>query len=425
MKLGERGVKQSVGRERSGGSSHVARMIRRVAAAVAPGKVYSSFFRFRMALRSETVNRVEPRVSDRKQKTAPLSIRNVPVHAARLFFAACAAVLFVLVSAGMVPTALRAIAHPHDDESTANAKADALLLPDSSKPTFTLDDAALKKPVTVIAYGDMRFTNIREKVASDPKVRMELVRRIAEERPDVLLMNGDVVWHGGNAKDYLVFEEETRLWRDEKLAVFPALGNHEFSGCEPATCLKNWWDTFPALKGRRWYSVRVGTAIQAFALDTDDSLEPGSRQIKWLTSQLDSLPQGIQFVIIALHHPPVADPNPGRSASHNPRPNEIALRNYLRVAAAAQSAKIVVVAGHIHNYERFYQDSVMYIVSGGGGAMPYPVIRTPGDLYKDAKFPNYNYVEFVLDGTTLRGTMYRLSSMGEWEAKDTFQVDYH
>jgi hypothetical protein len=317
------------------------------------------------------------------------------------------------------------VAKAENSKTAAKVDPDSMLLPDSPKPTFALDDAALKKPVTLIAYGDMRFTSIREKVASDPKVRMELVRRIAEKRPDVLLLNGDVVWHGGNTNDYLVYKEETRLWRDEKLAVFPALGNHEFSGCEPVECLENWWNAFPALKGRRWYSVRVGRTIQTFALDTDNSLEPGSRQIKWLTSQLDSLPHEIEFVIITLHHPPVADPNAGKAASPNPRPNEIALRNYLRVAAAAQSAKIVVVAGHIHNYERFFQDGVMYVISGGGGATPYPVERTPGDLYRDPKFPNYNYVEFVLDGTILRGTMYRLSSMGEWEAKDTFQVEYH
>jgi hypothetical protein len=96
----------------------------------------------------------------------------------------------------------------------------------------------------------------------------------------------------------------------------------------------------------------------------------------------------------------------------------------LRVAAAAQSAKIVVMAGHIHNYERFYQDNVMYIVSGGGGATPYPVIRTPGDLYKSNAFPNYNYVEFLLEGKTLRGTMYRLSSLRKWQAKDTFQIQF-
>lgn len=323
--------------------------------------------------------------------------------------------------------------HPSQAKSKSGSQAsgtgsqvnpNSLLLPDSTKPTFKIPEPALRKPVTVIAYGDMRFTNPKEKIATDPKIRMELVRRIAEERPDVLLLNGDVPYHGGVKNDYVVYKDETRIWREEHLRVFPVLGNHEFYGCAPAQCLENWWNTFPKLKDRRWYSVQVGASIYVIALDSDDSLEPGSRQIKWLTSQLDSLPHSIKFVLVNLHHPPVADPNPGPTEGHNPRPNEIALRNYLRVAAQAQDAKFVVIASHVHNYERFYQDSVMYLVTGGGGAMPYPVIRTPGDLYKGPTFPNYNYVEFVLRGKTLDATMYRLSSKGTWQAKDSFEIPY-
>jgi Calcineurin-like phosphoesterase len=342
--------------------------------------------------------------------------------------ALCAACAAAAVSQAL--TSKRSLQSETNGESQARyetpmAKADSLLLPDSPKPAFKISQRALRKPITVIAYGDMRFTDPSEKTATDPKVRIELVRRIAKEHPDVLLLNGDIPFHGGNKADYAEYKIETQIWREEHLRVFPALGNHEFYMCAPADCLENWWDTFPKLRGRRWYSVRVGTKIYEIALDSDDSLEPGSRQIKWLTSQLDSLPRGIEFIFINMHHPPVSDPNPSSVMDHSPRPNEIALRAYLRVAAASRRAKFVVIAAHIHNYERFYEDGVTYLVSGGGGAMPYPVIRTPEDLYKDPKFPNYNYVKFVLQGKTLRGTMYRLSSKGEWQAKDNFSVKYH
>jgi acid phosphatase type 7 len=68
---------------------------------------------------------------------------------------------------------------------------------------------------------------------------------------------------------------------------------------------------------------------------------------------------------------------------------------------------------------------VVYLLSGGGGARPYPVERTPSDLYQDNSFPNFHYVKLVLEGNTLKGTMYRLDANAAtptWQEKDTFQL---
>jgi hypothetical protein len=282
----------------------------------------------------------------------------------------------------------------------------------------------LGKPVTVIAYGDLRFTDPSNTTAANPTARHALVERIAEEKPDALLLNGDVPWHGGDRDDYAVYRNETQPWRNAHLRVFPALGNHEFAECDVPQCLANWWAAFPTLKGRRWYSVRLGTKIYVIALDSDDSLLPGSEQRHWLENQIASLPAKIEFVLIAMHHPPVADIQTKFEVDHNPRPNELALAQYLRTAAATSRARFVVIAGHIHNYERFLQDDVVYLVSGGGGAHPYEVDRTPSDLYQDSGFPNYHYVKFVFTGRTLRGSMYRLpdANAATWQAKDTFEI---
>jgi Calcineurin-like phosphoesterase len=291
-------------------------------------------------------------------------------------------------------------------------------------PTFIVAEADLRKPITVIAYGDMRFTDPSNTTATNPVARRALVKRIAEEKPDALLLNGDVPWHGGNPKDYAIYKSETAAWRDEDLRVFPALGNHEFSHCAVPECLANWWAAFPKRKGRRWYSARLGTKIYVIALDSDDSLLPGSGQRQWLENQVTSLPAEVRFVLISMHHPPVADIQTRYNVDHNPRPNEVALANYLQTEAPKSRARFVVAAGHIHNYERFLQDGVVYLVSGGGGARPYPVDRTPLDLYQDPGFPNYHYVKFTLMGNILRGTMYRLSDVevGTWEAEDRFTI---
>jgi hypothetical protein len=88
--------------------------------------------------------------------------------------------------------------------------------------------------------------------------------------------------------------------------------------------------------------------------------------------------------------------------------------------------RFVVAAGHIHNYERFFQEGIVYLVSGGGGAEPRPIDRGPEDLYRDSGFPNYHYVRFVEDGEKFIGTMVRVADpeapTAVWEEKDQFEV---
>ena len=47
------------------------------------------------------------------------------------------------------------------------------------------------------------------------------------------------------------------------------------------------------------------------------------------------------------------------NVDHNPRPNEIALADFLKRAAVTSKARFLVSAGHIHNYQRFFQNDVV------------------------------------------------------------------
>jgi 3',5'-cyclic AMP phosphodiesterase CpdA len=303
-------------------------------------------------------------------------------------------------------------------------KAIASTLLSESGPTFRVPDGQIPKNWTIIAYGDTRFTDPSNHEVTNPEARRALVAKIAAEHPDAVLITGDIPYNGGNANDYAVYHTETAAWRDEGLRIYPAIGNHELRGDEikqPA----NWWNTFPELKGRRWYSVEFGNTY-IICLDSDLPLTDGSRQQKWLADQLDHLPEKTQFAFLTLHHPPVADSILNNS-SHDVRPNEKALAILLQQKAHTLHAHIIVVAGHIHNYQRFYQDGVIYLVSGGGGAKPYPVARTPADLFQDPSFPNFHYIKFQFDGAKLVATMFRLAdSSGAdsvWESKDHFTIE--
>ncbi len=271
----------------------------------------------------------------------------------------------------------------------------------------------------------MRFTDPKETVATNPKVRQWLVDKIASEKPSAIVISGDVPYVGERAADYAEFHRETAPWRTANIPVFPALGNHELRGDEK-TCLENWWKEFPQARRKRWYMSEIGANIVVLNLDSASKLTLGSEQIKWVEQQLIFLKKTVRFVIFNLHHPPVADIESGDGASHNPRPNEIALADYLATAPQSKRVRFIVNAGHIHNYERFFRDGTVYLVSGGGGAAPVPVTRTPEDLYQGAEYPNYHYIKFVLRGKHLEAEMIRLagpsSEKPKWEVKDRFQI---
>lgn len=289
---------------------------------------------------------------------------------------------------------------------------------------FDVKQTELQQPTTIIAYGDMRFTDPSNMSATNPRARRLLVNRVAEEHPAAILLSGDVPWHGAEANDYTVFAAETKRWRSDRLRIYPALGNHELNGGD-AEGLENWWRAFPWLHGRRWYSVELGDSIYILNLDSNSSLLPGSDEEKWIERELNALPESVEFVFVNLHHPPVSDYQENGDASHNARPNEIALADLLKRYQSHSRARFVITAGHVHNYERFFQDGVVYLVSGGGGAKPRPIIRTKEDLYQSNDFPNYNYVKFVLNRNILTGTMIRLkdpdATLPVWETRDRFE----
>ncbi len=293
-------------------------------------------------------------------------------------------------------------------------------------PTITVDDKDLPAKLTLIEYGDMRFTDPANIVDANPAARKLLVAKIASEHPDAVQMSGDIPLAGNKPADYAEYALETKVWRDQHLRAYPAMGNHEMAGKDKAGDLENWWSAFPELRGMRWYSVALGKRVYLLNVDSESDMITGSDQLKWIQDQVAHLNKSVDFVLIAIHRPPVADIQTRYEVDHNPRPNEITLRDYLAEAAKTSHAKFVVVAGHIHNYERFEQDGVTYFVSGGGGAKPYEVDRTPPDLYQSNDFPNFHYIRFVLDGKELKGTMYRLADPAAekpvWDARDTFKI---
>jgi len=221
-----------------------------------------------------------------------------------------------------------------------------------------------------------------------------------------------------------VVHQETQPWRDANLRVYPTLGNHELRGGVKIG-LQNWWHEFPDLKNRRWYSVQLGNCY-IITLDSDTSLAPGSPQDQWLFAQLSHLPAGTDFVFLLMHHPSYTDSED--LSGHSAAMQEKKLGRRLEAMQPNMRARIIAVAGHVHNYERFVHGGVTYLVSGGGGASPYVFHRSRDDFYQGGREPTYHYITFTVTGGELKAVMTKLmnpdttNTQSKWEDKDSFQL---
>ncbi len=277
--------------------------------------------------------------------------------------------------------------------------------------------------VHFIAYGDTRFTDPSDTNAANPEVRRELVNAIAAAHPDFVTFGGDITYNGNHPGDWKVYDKETAIWREQHIRVFPALGNHDLHG-DPQLSLANFFQRFPELDHSRYYSVNTGNLLM---ITLDSSLdETSGSQGDWLTHKFDSLPSSIDFVVIVLHHPPYTSSSDEKQfgGGHSARTQEQNLARFLEERQKKMHARIVVFAGHVHNYERHEHGGVTYFVTGGGGAHAYPIERKPADLFQSKEI-NYHYIDVKVDSGSMVAVMNRLelkNGVASWTHPDRVTI---
>lgn len=281
----------------------------------------------------------------------------------------------------------------------------------------------VKTPFRFIAYGDTRFHDTKDTEAANPEVRLALVEAIADANPAFVCFTGDIVYNGNDADDWKVFDRETSVWREKKIPIYPALGNHDLHGKEE-TSLGNYFERFPDLKNSRYYSVQAANTL-VFVLDSSLD-EIAGPQGTWLTSQLDHVPDNVDFVFVMDHHPPYTSSSDAKvlGGGHSARPKEQVLAKMLEDRQEHARFRIVFFSGHVHNYERHEHHGVTYFVSGGGGAHAYPIERAQSDPYQSKEI-NYHYLTVEVDRQQLIVTMNRLDmSSGKpvWTQPDSAKI---
>lgn len=280
----------------------------------------------------------------------------------------------------------------------------------------------IKGPFQFIAFGDTRFTDPTKRAASDPDVRNALVARLAELHPRFILHSGDLVLQGDNAADWSVWDRETAPWTNEKLSVYPTIGNHELYK-DADKGMRNYFRRFPGLKNSRYYSVRAAN-ILILVLDSSQD-EAAGPQGRWLAGQLDQLPPEVNFVFFLLHHPPYTNSKDSWfMGGHSTRAPEQALARMLEDRQLKVKPHFIVFSGHVHNYERYAHHGVTYIVTGGGGATPYAVSRGPEDDYREPG-PTYHYCTVDVNGPKIEIDMMKLDQANgqiAWRKADSVVI---
>jgi acid phosphatase type 7 len=281
----------------------------------------------------------------------------------------------------------------------------------------------VKTPFHFIAYGDTRFHDPKDTDAANPAVRVALVQAIAAANPAFICFTGDIVYNGNDVNDWKVWDDETGIWRERRIPIYPALGNHDLHGTEEVA-LGNYFQRFPELNHSRYYSLRAANTL-VLVLDSSQEEASGAQE-DWLTGKLDHVPSDVDFVFIMLHHPPYTSSSDAKvfGGGHSSRAREHALAKLLEERQSHARFRIVVFSGHVHNYERHEHAGVTYFVSGGGGAHAYPIARAADDPFQ-SKEVNYHYLLVDVDRHQLKITMNRLDvSTGKavWTQPDAVTI---
>jgi predicted phosphodiesterase len=278
----------------------------------------------------------------------------------------------------------------------------------------------------IVVYGDSRPAVTGESFfmgRSDPAAeRALIIKRIAAEKPDLIIHSGDLVQRGSSDDHWEAFDETHRAIFDAKIPFHTALGNHEYEG-DTKEALGYYHRRFPDKKRCRWYAVQAGPLLFAMLDSNFDALAPEfvPAQDEWYLKTLKEAEAdpAVHAVIVVSHHPPYTN-----SAVHGP--SEETRRRFVDPASKFRKFKMYV-AGHVHNYERFQIGGVAFLVSGGGGAPSTPVsirnVRTP-PAYDGPEIRPFHYLLFTVAKDRAAGETWMLQDDGSWKVGDRFDITW-
>ncbi|MGE5277185.1 MAG: metallophosphoesterase family protein [Acidobacteriota bacterium] len=201
--------------------------------------------------------------------------------------------------------------------------------------------------------------------------RERIVRQVASERPDFLVLLGDLVFRGSSRRDWRQFDALMAPIREAGIPILPILGNHEY-WISRRGALANYFASFPHLTGRGWYSAAYGPLGLIF-LDSNRRFLSALRwreQVAWYERELEEFEddRARKGVLVFVHHPPYTNSTVTSDEAH--------VQREFVPAFQRASKTLAMLSGHVHSYERFARAGKTFLVAGGGGG---PRVRLATD----------------------------------------------
>lgn len=231
--------------------------------------------------------------------------------------------------------------------------------PDEPKGRFCTSRTA-GQPIRFMAIGD-----------TNPVLgqTVPLIARFIPRTPDFIVHLGDLQYYSSIAESWqLWFNRMSLLLRAG--AFLPCVGNHEDEAAVPnefTQYYKRFFGGAGDLGDEHFFHFQTG-GVHFFSLDTEDKpgLRAGGAQRALLEGLLSSMKAspGFRFSVVYMHRPLYTLAGDAGGPATNARD----LRSSLQPLFEANGVKLVL-AGHVHSYERFDVGGVPYIVSGGGGGL--------------------------------------------------------
>ena len=215
------------------------------------------------------------------------------------------------------------------------------------------------KSFNFLVYGDTQIYD---------DLHTYVVNRIINDNSDILsfafvVKPGDHTEEGSSEKSWANFFESAYPIGSQ-VPYYTALGNHERNN-------ELYYRAFELPCGdgdysKRWYSFNYGNSH--FIILDSNILENTSlfqEQVKWLENDLKNN-QDSAFIFVAFHHPFWTTATEYGPMDENSPDGHYNTKYWLPLFK--EYGVDVVINGHIHAYERYYKDGIMFITTGGGGA---------------------------------------------------------